>query len=59
MPDLVPVDQAATEFGVGRTTLFRHLRNGRLKRYKGGLGDPQTYVDRAELRRLVKPRPAR
>ena len=55
MPDLIPVDQAANEFDVGRNTLFRHLRNGRLNRYKGGIGDPQTYVDRSELRRLVKP----
>ena len=59
MRDLVPVDQAATEFGLGRNTLFRHLRNGRLKRYKGGIGDPQTYVDRQELKRLVKPSAAK
>ena len=59
MPNLVPVDQAATEFGVGRNTLFRHLRDGRLKRYKGGIGDPQTYVDRQELKRLVKPQVAK
>ena len=55
MPDLVSLDQAVEDFGVSRNTLFRQLRSGRLKRYKGGLGDPRTYIDRAELGRLVKP----
>jgi hypothetical protein len=40
-------------------TLFRQLKAGRLKRYRGGLGDPRTYIDRAELARLLKPRLAR
>ncbi len=59
MPDLISVDRAVEEFEVGRNTLFRHMRDGRLRRYKGGIGDHQTYVDRAELRRLVKPQPAK
>ena len=56
MPDLVSLDKAVEEFGVSRNTLFRHLKAGELKRYRGGIGDPQTYVDRQELKRLVKPR---
>lgn len=58
MPELISVDRAVEEFGVGRNTLFRHLRDGSLKRYKGGIGDHTTYVDRHEIKRLVKPRVA-
>ena len=55
VPDLISVERAVEEFEIGRNTLFRHMRDGRLKRYKGGIGDHVTYVDRQELKRLVKP----
>jgi hypothetical protein len=59
MADLIPLDQAAKDFGIGRNTLFRHLQIGNLKRYKGGIGDRRTYIDRRELKRLLKPQEAK
>jgi len=59
MPDLISVERAVEEFEIGRNTLFRHMRDGKLKRYKGGIGDHVTYIDRLELKRLVKPQVAR
>jgi len=59
MADLITIDKAVEEFEIGRNTLFRYLRDGRLKRYKGGIGDHVTYVDRQELKRLAKPQVAR
>ena len=57
MPSLIPLDDAAKKVGIDRTTIYRWIRQGRLKRYKGGIGDSRTYVDLAELRELQKPRP--
>jgi len=59
MADLITIDKAVEEFEIGRNTLFRYLCDGRLKRYKGGIGDHVTYVDRQELKRLAKPQVAR
>jgi len=56
---LIAVDDAVERYGVSRNTLFRYLRARRLKRYKGGIGDPRTYIDREELRRLLKPQAAK
>jgi excisionase family DNA binding protein len=53
----MPLEEAAREIGVDRRTLYRWLRDGRLKRYKGGIGDLTTYVDLVELRELRKPKP--
>ncbi len=55
VPDLIPTDVAAREFGRSRRLLFVWIRLGRLKRYRA-VGDRKTYVDRNELRRLLKPR---
>jgi predicted site-specific integrase-resolvase len=52
---LIPLEQAATEFGVNRVTIYRYLRDGRLRRYKRAM-DRKTYVDRAQLMRLLRPR---
>jgi len=54
-PDIVPVDVAVTEFNRSRRTLFIWIRSGRLKRYRIA-GDSKTYIDRNELRRLLRPR---
>ncbi|MHB8510114.1 MAG: helix-turn-helix domain-containing protein [Candidatus Dormibacteria bacterium] len=56
MRDLVPIREAAVEFGVTRVTLHRYIRKGRLTGYKKGL-DVRTFIDREELRRLAEPRP--
>jgi predicted site-specific integrase-resolvase len=55
VPDLIPIEEAAAEFGAAQTSLYRYLKAGRLKRYKKAL-DRRTFVDRQELRRLVRPR---
>ncbi len=54
MPDLIPIGEAAVEFGAAQTSLYRYLKAGRLKRYKKAF-DRRTYVDRQELKRLVRP----
>jgi hypothetical protein len=56
--DLIPVATAATEFGISTDVIFKYLRLGRLKRYKKGM-DRRTYVDRAQIKRLLKPRPVK
>ena len=53
--DLIPLVQAATEYGVDRATIYRYLKAGRLKRYKKGM-DRRTYIDRAELKKILRPR---
>lgn len=58
VPDLVPVHDAATEFQVGSATLWRYLADGRLTRYRRGL-DRKTYLDRRQLRSLLRPRAVR
>ncbi len=55
MPDLIPLTQAASEFGVDQATIYRYLKAGHLKRYKRAM-DKKTYIDRQELKRLVRPR---
>jgi hypothetical protein len=59
MGNLIAVDEAVKEYGVSRNTLFRYLKARRLRRYKGGIGDPRTYIDRQELKRLLKPQAAK
>jgi predicted DNA-binding transcriptional regulator AlpA len=54
-PDLIPISRATTEFGLSRSVIFKYLKQGRLKRWEKG-GDRRTFVDRAEVRRLVQPR---
>ena len=57
MAKFVPLDEAARRTGVGRRTLYRWIKAGRLHRYKGGIGDRRVYLDLAELRQLQKPGP--
>ncbi len=57
MPDLIPLQDAATEFAVSAMSLHRYLRAGRLTRYKRAGLDHRTYVDRAELRKMLEIRP--
>jgi len=55
VPDLISVDVAAREFGKSRRLIFLWIRLGRLKRYRA-VGERRTFVDRSELRRLLRPR---
>jgi hypothetical protein len=54
-PELIAVDDAAKEYEVGVTTLYRYMRQGRLVRYQK-LPDRRTFIDRRELERLFEPR---
>jgi hypothetical protein len=55
LPELVTIQQAAAEFKLSRATLFRMLRAGQIQRYQAA-GKHLTYIDRRELRRLLRPR---
>jgi hypothetical protein len=53
--DLISLDQARAEFKRSKKTLHKWLKDGRLERYRSE-GDPRTFVSRAALREIVKPR---
>ena len=55
--DLAPVQDAAKEFQVALTTIYRYIRLGHLKRWRRPM-DRRTYVDREELRKLLEFKPA-
>jgi excisionase family DNA binding protein len=59
LADLISIPEAASEFGLSRATLYRLLRQDKLRRYRRAAGRLRTYVDRAEVRRLTKVRPVR
>jgi excisionase family DNA binding protein len=52
--ELLTVEQAAAEFEIHRTTLFRAIADGRLPRHRW-VGDRRTYVDRRDVARLMVP----
>lgn len=52
--ELLTVNEAAAEFGVHRSTLFRAIKDNRLPRHRR-MGDRQTYLDRWDIQRLVDP----
>jgi transposase len=56
VPDLLSTDDAAREFEIGKSSLYRWLREGLLERYRRR-GDRRTFVDREQLRHLVEPHP--
>ena len=56
VPTWRSLDDAARQSGVSRSTLFRWMRAGLLRPYRI-LGDPKTYVDLDEIRKLREPRP--
>jgi hypothetical protein len=60
MAQLITLQQAVDEFHVGIATLYRYLEKDHLRRYKQGGRNSRgirTFIDRAELRRLLKPQP--
>jgi hypothetical protein len=62
MPRFITLQEAVDNFDVGIATLYRHLKTGRLQRYKRGGREGRgirTFIDRAELRQLLKPQPVR
>jgi hypothetical protein len=53
---LLPIDDAAVQEGVSRTTIYRLIRLGLLKKYRAPGVDRRTYVD-ADLLREVRTHP--
>jgi hypothetical protein len=49
---LLPVDDAAAHEGVSRTTIYRLIRLGLLKKYRAPGVDRRTYVDVDALRQV-------
>lgn len=54
MEDLIPIREAAKEFGIHRVTLHRYIRVGLLKAHRRRGFDRRTYVDRNEIRRFLE-----
>jgi excisionase family DNA binding protein len=48
----MPIDQAAAEAGVSRTTIYRLLRLGHLKKYRSPGVDRKTYIDADALKEV-------
>jgi excisionase family DNA binding protein len=56
VPDrLISVDEAAGRYKLGTSTLWRWLREGKLRRYRRA-GERRTLIDQDQLDRLVEPR---
>jgi excisionase family DNA binding protein len=52
LPNLLPIDEAAAQEGVSRTTIYRLLRLGLLKKYRSPGVDRKTYIDAEALREV-------
>ena len=50
MARLVPIDDAAAREGVSRTTIYRLIRLGLLKKYRSPGVDRRTYIDADALK---------
>jgi DNA-binding transcriptional MerR regulator len=49
---LLPIDDAAAQEGVSRTTIYRLIRLGLLKKYRAPGVDRRTYIDADTLREV-------
>jgi excisionase family DNA binding protein len=56
LANLLPIDEAAALEGVSRTTIYRLLRLGLLKKYRAPGVDRKTYID-ADVLREVRTHP--
>ena len=59
LASLLPLREAAAQFGLGQSTLYRYIRQGHLRRYRRAQrgqtrGRPLTYVDAEEMRSLLE-----
>ena len=50
----MPLQDAARELGINPATLYRYLKDGRLRSYQVAF-DRRTFLDRDELERLRRP----
>jgi excisionase family DNA binding protein len=49
---LMPIDDAAAQEGVSRTTIYRLIRLGLLRKYRAPGVDRRTYIDADALREV-------
>jgi hypothetical protein len=56
-PELISIAEAQTEFGVGRTTLYRLISEGLLTVHTRRGSRVRTLIDRRQLRAVLAPRP--
>ncbi len=49
---LLPIDEAAAQEGVSRTTIYRLIRLGLLRKYRAPGVDRRTYIDADALREV-------
>ena len=52
LPRRIPLDDAAAEEGVSRTTIYRLVRLGLLKKYRSPGVDRRTYIDADALHQV-------
>jgi excisionase family DNA binding protein len=52
LANLLPIDEAAALEGVSRTTIYRLLRLGLLKKYRSPGVDRKTYIDAEALKEV-------
>lgn len=52
LANLMPIDHAAAQEGVSRTTIYRLIRLGLLKKYRAPGVDRRTYIDVDALREV-------
>jgi excisionase family DNA binding protein len=52
LPKLMPIDDAAAQEGVSRTTIYRLIRLGLLRKYRAPGVDRRTYIDVETLREV-------
>lgn len=56
MEDLITIEEAAKEFSRSQSWIWIQIRDRKLTQYKSG-GDRRAYIDRNQLRDLVRIRP--
>ncbi len=56
---LLPIDEAATQEGVSRTTIYRLIRLGLLKKFRAPGVDRRTYIDADALHAVRSDPPLR
>ncbi len=54
--DLLTLEEAMTEFGLSRSTLYRAAKARQIRLEKFPRGEHRVFVRRGEVRRLVAPR---
>ncbi len=52
LPNLLPIDEAAAQEGVSRTTIYRLIRLGLLRKFRAPGVDRRTYIDMDTLREV-------